>query len=76
VLVRNEPPPLLFIGQSTGARRSETPWGWPLGPMDKQHVEALDQPTPRSVQSILGSADPRWAPLIGVLPWGGCPVGP
>jgi hypothetical protein len=45
VLVRNEPPPLLFIGWSTGAKRSETPRGWPLGLMDKRHVEAQDQPT-------------------------------
>jgi hypothetical protein len=33
VLVRNEPPPLLFIGLSTGAKRSETPQGWLLGPI-------------------------------------------
>jgi hypothetical protein len=44
VLVRNEPPPLLFIGLSTGAR-SEIPRGWLLGPMDKLHMEAQDQPT-------------------------------
>jgi hypothetical protein len=44
VLVRNEPPPLLFIGQSIGAR-SETPQGRPLGLMDKHDVEAQDLPT-------------------------------
>jgi hypothetical protein len=39
-LVRDEPPPLLFIGLSTDVKRSETPREWPLGPMGKHHVEA------------------------------------
>jgi hypothetical protein len=34
------PPLLLFIGSNTGVKRSETPRGWPLGPIDRLHVEA------------------------------------
>jgi hypothetical protein len=62
VLVRNEHPPLLFIGLSTSAKRSETPLGWPLGPMDNHHVEAWDQPTQGRFGRSKGSTDPRWAP--------------
>jgi hypothetical protein len=70
VLVRNEPPPLLFIGQSTSTRKSETPRGWTLRPMDKHHVEAQDQPTLGWFsRSQVGATQ-------GVLPRGGCPVGP
>jgi hypothetical protein len=74
VLVKNEPPPLLFIGQSTGTRsetplsqkkRSETPQGWPLGLMGECHVEAQDQPT----QGRFGR--PQVGPTRGVLPLGG-----
>jgi hypothetical protein len=75
VLVRNEPPPLLFIGLSTGSKRSETPRGWPLGTMDKHQVEAWDQPTQGRFGRSKGRPTPG-GPPSGVLPRGGCHVGP
>jgi hypothetical protein len=74
VLVRSEPLRLLFTGQSTSAR-SEIPQGWPLGPMDKHTWR------PWIYRPKVGSADPRVGrpqvgPTQGLLPWGGCPVGP
>jgi hypothetical protein len=75
VLVRNEPLPLLFIGLSTDAKRSETPQEHPLGPVSKHHMEARDQPTQGWFGRSKGRPTPGGPPR-GVLPRGVCPVGP
>jgi hypothetical protein len=62
VLVRNEALPLLFICLSTSAKRSETPQGWPLRPMDKYHMEALDQPTQGQFGRSKGRPTPSGPP--------------
>jgi hypothetical protein len=61
--LRNEPPPLLFIGLSTDVKRSEKPREWPLGPIVKHHMEAQDQPTQGQFDRSLGSTDRQVGPL-------------
>jgi hypothetical protein len=63
LLVRNEPPPLLFIGQSTSAR-SETPQGWPQDQWTSATWKPrINRPKVGSANPI-GLTDPRWAPLV------------
>jgi hypothetical protein len=69
VLVRNEPPPLLFIGLSTGVKRSQTPREWPLGPMGRHHVEAPEWGAQGRFDRPMGSGDPMWAPLRVCFLW-------
>jgi hypothetical protein len=50
--VRNEAPPLLFIGKGSEAPRlncHQNTLGCSLGPISKQHVEGQDEPTFRSI---------------------------
>jgi hypothetical protein len=63
VLVRNEPPPLLFIGLSTGVKRRETPPGWSEGPTRSHHMEAPKWEPQGWFGRPTGLADPLWAPL-------------
>jgi hypothetical protein len=63
VLVRTEPPPLRFVGLSTGVKRSETPLGWSEGPTRSHHVEAPEWAPQGRFGRPVGSTDPLWAPL-------------
>jgi hypothetical protein len=69
-LLRNEPPPLLFIGPRTGARAPQTPPESTLGPITEHHVEGGDQPSQGRFGRTHSSADPLWArlpPSFGLL---------
>jgi hypothetical protein len=69
VLVRNEPPPLLFIGLSTSVEWLQTPTGWSQGPTGSHHVEALEWRPQGRFGRPVGLADPLWAPLGVCFLW-------
>jgi hypothetical protein len=62
-LLRNEPPPLLFIGLGTGVRALQTTLEWTQGPTKKHHVEGQDGPPQGLFSQPVGSADPLWGHL-------------